>query len=67
MRVLVNVVESLGVERRRPPDQAVHLVALRQQQFGEVRAVLAGDSGYQRGLRGVAVGVGHAPRLALAT
>jgi len=65
VRILVNVVEALGIERRRPPDQAVHRVALRQQQFGEVRAVLAGDSGHQRGL--VAWGrVGHDPRLALA-
>jgi hypothetical protein len=45
MRVLVDVVDAVGVERRRPADQAVHLVALAQQQLGEVAAILTGDTG----------------------
>ena len=31
-----------------PPDEAVDLVALAQQEFGEVAAVLAGDAGDDR-------------------
>ena len=47
VRVLVEVVDPAGVERRRPADQAVDLVALGEQQLGEVGAVLAGDAGDQ--------------------
>ncbi len=47
VRVLVDVVQAPGVERRRPADQAVDLVTLLQQQLGEVRAVLARDPRYQ--------------------
>jgi hypothetical protein len=43
--VAVDLVEALGVERRRPPDQAVDLVAFPEEQLGEVRAVLAGNAG----------------------
>ena len=39
-----------GVERRGPADQAVDLVALAEQQFGEVGPVLAGDPGDQGSL-----------------
>ena len=59
VRVLVDVVDALGVERGRAADQPVHLVALREQQLGEVRAVLAGDAGDQSGL-GHAESVGRA-------
>src|SRR3954466_11761096 len=34
------------------PNQAVHVIALRQQQLGQVPAVLAGDAGDQRRLAG---------------
>jgi hypothetical protein len=47
VRILVDAVDSLRIERRGPPDQAVDVVSLRQQQFGEVGAVLAGDAGHQ--------------------
>ena len=47
MRVLVEVVDPRRVERRRAADQAVHLVALAEQQLGQVGAVLAGDPGDQ--------------------
>ncbi len=67
VRVLIDRVESLGVERRGPADQPVHVVALGEQEFRQVRAVLPGDAGDEGYL---AVGGrtgrrGHAPRLAL--
>ena len=42
-RIPVEMVDAPGVEGARPADEAVDLVALVQQQLGEVRAVLAGD------------------------
>ena len=47
VRILVEVVDAAGVERRAAADDAPHLVALFQQQLGQVRAVLAGDAGDQ--------------------
>ena len=41
----VDVVDPAAVDRRGATDQAVDLVALREQQLGEVRPVLAGDAG----------------------
>jgi hypothetical protein len=43
--VVVEVVDPVGVEARRAPDDAVHLVALLQQELGQVGTVLAGDAG----------------------
>jgi hypothetical protein len=48
VRVVVQVVDPAAVEQRRAADQAVHLVALVQQQLGQVRAVLARDAGDER-------------------
>ncbi len=48
VRVLVEVVDALGVERRGAALDAVHRVTLGQQQLGEVGAVLPGDAGDQR-------------------
>ena len=48
MRVAVEVVDPAGVEGARPADDAVDLVALAEQQLGEVRPVLPGDPGDQR-------------------
>ncbi len=51
------------VERARAADQAVHVVALAEQQLREVRAVLPGDAGDERGL-GFGFGrVRHRPRI----
>jgi hypothetical protein len=44
VRVLVEVVDALGVEARRAADHAVDLVAFGEQQLGEVGAVLPGDA-----------------------
>ncbi len=44
VRVLVDVIEPTGVERRGTPDDAMDLVALAKQQLGQVGAVLPGDA-----------------------
>ena len=44
VRVAVEVVDPAGVEQRGAPDQAVDLVALAEQELGEVGPVLAGDA-----------------------
>ena len=43
--------DAPAVEARRAPGQAVHDVALLQQDFGEVGTILAGDAGDERALR----------------
>src|SRR5205807_424873 len=43
-------IEPFGVERAGAADDPVDLVALGQQQLGQVRAVLAGDAGDERAL-----------------
>jgi len=45
MGVLVEVIDAVGVEQRSAALDAVHLVALGQQQLGQVHAILAGDAG----------------------
>ena len=47
VRILVEVVDPVGVEQRRAALDAVDLVALAEQELGEVGAVLAGDAGDQ--------------------
>ena len=44
VRVLVDVVDTLGVEQRRTTLDAMNDVALLEQKFGKVRTVLAGDA-----------------------
>jgi hypothetical protein len=51
VRVVVEVIDPVGVEARGTADDAVDLVALLQQELGQVGAVLAGDAGDQRTLR----------------
>ncbi len=48
VRVLVEMVDPGGVERGGAPLDPVHLVALGQQQLGQIGPVLAGDAGDQR-------------------
>ena len=48
VRIFVEVIDARGVERRRPPLDAVHGVAEAEQIFGEISAVLPGDAGEQR-------------------
>ena len=47
VRVLVQVVDAIRVERRRAALDAVDDVAFAEQQFGQIGAVLAGDAGDQ--------------------
>ena len=42
------MIDTCGVERRRPPLDAVDGIAETQQIIGEIGAVLAGDAGDQR-------------------
>jgi hypothetical protein len=44
MGILIEVVDSVGIEQRRPALDAVHEVTLIEEQFGEVGTVLPGDS-----------------------
>ena len=50
VRILVEVVDALGTEGRRPASEPVHLVALVEKKLGEIRAVLPGDPGDKRAL-----------------
>lgn len=43
-RIRVQVLDTRSVEGRRPTNDAVHFVALAQQQFGQVRSVLSNSS-----------------------
>jgi hypothetical protein len=45
MRVLVDVVDALGVEERSAALDAVDFVAFFEEKFGEVGSVLTGDPG----------------------
>ena len=45
MRILVEVIDPVGVEQGGPSLDAVHLIAFFQQKFSQVGAVLTGDSG----------------------
>src|ERR1051325_3901185 len=59
MRILVQMIDALGVERRRAPHDAVHVVVVLEKQLGEIRAILARDSGDERALSALS---GHSKR-----
>ena len=48
VRVAIEMLDPLGVERAGPANDAVNLMALAEQQLGEIAAVLPGDAGDQR-------------------
>ena len=48
VRVLVNMVDALRVEGAGTAFDPMHAVPLAKQKLGKVRAVLAGDAGYER-------------------
>jgi hypothetical protein len=52
VRVLVQVVDAVGIEQRGATLDAVDLIPLADEELGEIGAVLAGDSGDQRALAG---------------
>jgi hypothetical protein len=45
VNIRVDLVQALGVEAAGPAFDAVHFIALPQQEFGQVRSVLARDAG----------------------
>jgi hypothetical protein len=47
LRVLVQMIDTLGIEQRTAPLDAVDFVSLVEQVFAQVRTVLAGDAGNQ--------------------
>src|SRR5207253_7652952 len=53
VRVLIDLIDARGVERRRASDDAVNFVAFLEEKLGEIGAVLARDAGDQRALHGL--------------
>jgi hypothetical protein len=45
VRVLIEMIDARGIERGRPPLDAVYGIAEAKQIFGEIGAVLPGDAG----------------------
>jgi hypothetical protein len=45
VRILIEMVNPVGVEKRRAPLEAMHLVTLFQKEFSEIGAILSGDAG----------------------
>lgn len=61
MWIDVEVIDPRCVEGRGSTNQPVDLVSLVQQQFGEIRAVLSGDSGNERSLHWIPASVAACP------
>jgi hypothetical protein len=47
MRILVKVVDAIGVEQRTAPLDAMDGIAFAQQKLGQISSVLSGDTGDQ--------------------
>jgi hypothetical protein len=45
VKILVKVIDALGIERRSSPFESVDLVAALNEKFGEIGTILPGDSG----------------------
>jgi hypothetical protein len=67
VRILVQVIDAIGVERRRAPLDAVNLVALPEQELRKIRTVLAGNSSNQRLLGHVVISCARLGAARLAT
>ena len=52
MRVLVDVVDPLGVEQRGPAFDAVDFIAFFEEEFREIGSVLSGDAGDEGAFHG---------------
>ena len=52
MRVVVEVIDPVGVEQRGSPLDAVDLISLGQQEFGKVSAILSRNTGDERNFLG---------------
>jgi len=44
VRIVIEVINAVGVEQACPADQTVHLIALSEQKLGQVRAILPGNT-----------------------
>ena len=49
--VLIQMIDTVGVERGSAPLDTMHLISLGEQQFGKVGTVLPGNAGDQRYFR----------------
>ncbi len=47
MRILIDVIDSVGVEGAGPADNSMDLVAFAEEQLSQITTVLACDTGYQ--------------------
>ena len=47
MRVMIQMIDTIGVDQRRPPLHAMHDIVFGKEKLGEERAVLPGDAGDQ--------------------
>ena len=47
VRVLIEMIDAIGVERRGAALDAVDAIALAEQEFGEISAILASGAGYK--------------------
>src|SRR5215831_679277 len=56
VRVLIEMVDALGVEQRCPAFDAVHDVSLAEEKLRQVGTILSGDAGDQRDFRVLHVG-----------
>ena len=63
VRLVKEVIDTVGVEQRRAPLDAVNLIALADQELGEIGPVLSGNAGDQCGLchRASCLAAGRAP------
>ena len=48
MRVLIEMIDAVGIDERGAALDAVNDIALAEQEFGEKRAILTGDTGDER-------------------
>ena len=51
VRILIEMIDAVGVEERSAPLDAMHLVALVEKEFRKIGAVLPGNSGNQSSLQ----------------
>jgi len=56
MRILVDMIDTIGIERACSPDESVNLIAFVQQEFCQIRAVLAGDASDKCSFHSVSLG-----------
>jgi len=47
VRIMVQMIDAIGVDERRAPLHPVHYIIFRQEKFGEQSAVLTRDAGNQ--------------------